>query len=166
MLCCAVLCCAVLCCAVMCRAVLWCAVMYCAVLFVSLRTHSAGTYLTYAPAPLVRTYPHNAPRRPQWSTAIVACEGGETDFWYPLKTSDLVASGRGVMEIQKGALSATRNQKRNLHDAQLRKPPSGPYALIRTTCEDLGKASVDTQESHTGTPKSVPENVTWRSRPD
>ena len=95
-----------------------------------------------------------------WSTAIVACEGGETDFWYPLKTSELVASGRGVMEIQKGEPSATRNQKRNLHDEQLRKPPSGPYALIRTTCEDLGKASVDTQKSQTGTPKGVPENVT------
>ena len=98
--------------------------------------------------------------------AVLACEGGETDFWYPLKTSDLVASGRGVMEIQKGAPSATRNQKRNLHDEQLRKLPSGPCALIRTTCEDLGKASVDTQESHTGTPKIVPEIVTWRSRPD
>ena len=37
--------------------------------------------------------------------------------------------------------------------------------MNRQTREDQEGVSVHTQESHTGTPKGVPENVTWRSRP-
>ena len=37
--------------------------------------------------------------------------------------------------------------------------------MIRTPREDKEGGSAHTQEPHTGTPKGVPENVTWRSRP-
>ena len=96
----------------------------------------------------------------------MACEGRGTGFWGSSETVDLVALGRGVMEIGKGAPSATRNQKRSLHDEQLRKPSPSPCEVIRTPSEDKRGGSVHTQEAHTGTPKGVAENVTWRSRPD
>ena len=38
--------------------------------------------------------------------------------------------------------------------------------MIRTPREDKDGGSANSQEPQTGTPKSVPENVTWRSRPD
>ena len=66
----------------------------------------------------------------------MACEGRGKGFGRSSETVDSVALGRGVMEIQKGAPSATRNQKRNIHDEQLRKPSPGPCGVIRTPRED------------------------------
>ena len=48
-----------------------------------------------------------------WSTEVVACEGRGAGFWGSSETVDSVALGRGVMEIEKGAPSATQNQGRN-----------------------------------------------------
>ena len=55
----------------------------------------------------------------RWSTEVVACEGRGTGFWGSSETVDSVALGHGVMEIQKGAPLATRNQGRH----QVRKKP-------------------------------------------
>ena len=99
-----------------------------------------------------------------WSTEVVACEGRGAEFWGSSETVDLVALGRGVIEIQNGAPFATQNQvrkqERNQYEERLRKPSPGPCGVIRTPREDKDGGSVNTQEPRTGTPKGVPENVT------
>ena len=47
------------------------------------------------------------------TTEVVACEGRDPGFLVSSEIVDLVAPGRGVMQIQKGAPSATQNQSRN-----------------------------------------------------